>query len=217
MRKSPILKEYVAYTVKDADGIPASVFYVPTGACNLNCYQCHNKNSRFKPEFFTVEELKEELLKLKALGVELFIVSGGEPMLFADSIPYSIFTEVLPLRIDTNGLLYEKVKLVSTFVQGFAVDIKIPVRNSYTPEEIERFTEILFWNQTPRFSVGEYAERVRKTLEYLAEKQFPFTLTRTVKYPLLKEEEIEEIKEYAKQLGLKHQVNPFYKIKEEVQ
>lgn len=216
MRKTPILKEYVSYTLKDADGIPASVFYVPVSACNLNCFHCHNRKVRFKPQFFTVEELTEELKKLKMLGVELFIVSGGEPMLFQERIPYSVFREFLPLRVDTNGVLYRKVELTAPFVDGFAVDVKVPIRSKYTPEEIKRFTEILFWNQTPLFSVGEYAERLRKTLEFLAEKKLPYTLTRTVRYPLLKDEEVEEIKEFVKGLGLKHQVNPFYYTEEGV-
>jgi len=87
---------------------------VPPAICNLNCYHCHNRNSEYKLEFFTVEELTQTLSKLKMLGVEAFIISGGEPLLVWDKIPFSIFAEVGPTRVDTNGLLPERVKFINS-------------------------------------------------------------------------------------------------------
>ena len=214
IRKTPILKQYVPYTIKDADGIPASVFYVPPVICNLNCYHCHNKNSNYGNYFFTVEELEKEFDKLILLGIEAFIISGGEPLLIKDKIPFSIFSEARPTRVDTNGTLPDAVKQISPFAQGFAVDVKIPVREKYSEEEKERYQKILYWGKAPLLSVEEYAARVKETLFYLAENPMPLNLTRTVKYPLLKEEEVEEIREFVSELKLKHQVNPFYPIEE---
>ncbi|WP_297445812.1 radical SAM protein [Desulfurobacterium sp.] len=213
-KRTVILKDYIPYTVKDAE-VPSAVFYIPFKCCNLNCYHCHNKNTYYSygsERFFTLKELANELEKLEKLGIELFIISGGEPLMLIDDVPILQFRQRKPVRIDTNGLLYGKVKEVADFVDGFAVDVKVPIRGKYTVEEIKRYTKVLFWNQTPKFSVGEYAYRVRKTLEFLAEKQLPFTITRTVRYPLLKEEEIEEIRETVTAYGLEHQVNPFYPV-----
>ena len=80
--ETPFLKVEIPTTFKDHPGIFSAVLYTKIHQCNLNCYQCHNRHYfKGEEEFFTEGELREKLKMLKLLGVELVIVSGGEPTL----------------------------------------------------------------------------------------------------------------------------------------
>ena len=218
--ETPFLKVDLPTTFNDHPGVFSALLYTKIHQCNLNCYQCHNRHSfKGKEEFFTREELKEKLKMLKLLGAQLIIVSGGEPTLernLEEGLEL-IKEEGFPVRIDTNGTLPKRVEELAKkmLIDGVALDVKIPLLPEYTPHQLERFKRILFSSEGLAPSkVYEYVQRVKMTIEVIKRYSLPYTLLRTVRYPLLKEEEISLIKESLKSLPYPHQVNPFYPVEE---
>ncbi len=217
---TPFLKVGTPTTFKDHPNTFSALLYTQINKCNLNCYQCHNRR-HFKGEekFLKEEELKEKLSMLKLLGVELIIVSGGEPTL-EENLEKGleiIKRENFPIRLDTNGTNPKKVeKLIKEgLIDGIALDLKIPLKSEYTPSELKRFKRILFSSESlDDLKVYEYANKLKLTLSLIKEYTLPYNILRTVKYPLLKEEEIEGIKRGVKSLPCPYQVNPFYSVEE---
>ncbi|MEO2068496.1 MAG: radical SAM protein [Desulfurobacteriaceae bacterium] len=218
MGGSPFLDVDIPITFQDHPGIQSALLYTEIHLCNLNCFKCHNRASyKEKTAKLSYEELKEKLSMLKLLGVELIIISGGEPTLEKDleNGLKVIKSFGFPVRVDTNGTNPDVVeKLIkSELVDGFAVDVKIPIKNEYTPLELERFKTILFSDfQLDDAVVYEYANKLRITIDIIKRYSLPYTLFRTVDYPLLKNEDKEAIKEVLK--SLPHQFNPFYNVEE---
>jgi len=218
MALSPFLKLDIPVTFKDHPGVQSAVLYTDINLCNLNCFQCHNRHAYSgKEERFTHEELREKLSMLKLLGVELIIVSGGEPTLEENlEEGLRLIKELgFPVRVDTNGTNPEVVErlIEKRLVDGFAVDVKIPLKGEYTPSELQRFKRILFSDDgVPDEAVYEYANRLRITINTIRRYSLPFTLFRTVIYPLLTKEDRVLISEELK--SLPHQFNPFYPVEE---
>lgn len=216
--ETPFLKVEIPTTFKDHPGVFSAVLYTKIHQCNLNCYQCHNRHYfKGEEEFFTERELREKLKMLKLLGVELVIVSGGEPTL-EDRLEEGlrvIKEENFPVRVDTNGTRPERVeKLIENrLIDGLAVDVKIPLLDDYTPDQLKRFMRILFSREDLEPSaVYNYSKKLRITIEIIKRYPLPYTIFRTVKYPLLTESEIELIRKELK--SSPHQVNPFYPVEE---
>ncbi len=216
--ETPFLKVEIPTTFKDHPGVFSAVLYTKIHQCNLNCYQCHNRRYfKGEEEFFTERELREKLKMLKLLGVELVIVSGGEPTL-EDRLEEGlrvIKEENFPVRVDTNGTCPERVeKLIENrLIDGLAVDVKIPLLDDYTPDQLKRFMRILFSREDLEPSaVYNYSKKLRITIEIIKRYPLPYTIFRTVKYPLLTESEIELIRKELK--SFPHQVNPFYPVEE---
>ena len=222
MPLSPFLDVDIPVTFKDQPGVQSAVLYTHIPLCNLECFQCHNK-AAFDGQgtFLSYEKLLEKLDKLKLLGVELIIVSGGEPLLEKRLIEGVEFIKIegFSVRIDTNGTLPDKVEQLTgeKVADGFALDIKIPIKNEYYEEEIIRFNEILFSKKEKnRKNVKFYAEEIKKSVKKIKEfaiaNDFQYTILRTVKYPLLTEKDVGEIKKFAKETGIPFQLNPFYPV-----
>ena len=118
-----------------------------------------------------------------------------------------------PVRIDTNGTLPERMEelIKKELADGFALDIKIPLKNEYSEEELKRFKKILFSREdVSDEKFWNYVNSVRESLELLKKHSLPYNIHRTVRYPLLTESDLELIKNQVK--FLPHQVNPFYDV-----
>jgi pyruvate formate lyase activating enzyme len=221
MKFSPFLKVEVPITFKDQPGVQSALFYTDIRVCNLNCYHCHNRSSyRGNGEKYTYEELSEKLEMLKLLGVELIIISGGEPTLEKDLKEGLRFLKEkgFKVRIDTNGTNPEIIKelIEEELVDGFAVDIKIPLLENvgcYTLEQLRRFKTILYSDdKVPDEKIFNYVERVKQTKRIVEEGKLPYNVFRTVRYPFLTESELRFISENVK--SIPHQINPFYPVEE---
>ncbi len=221
MQFSPFLKVDIPITFKDQPGVQSALFYTDIRACNLNCYQCHNRISyKGNGEKYTYEELAEKLEMLKLLGVELIIISGGEPTLEKDLKKGLRFLRDAgcKIRIDTNGTNPNIVREITeeSLVDGFAVDIKIPLLESfecYTLEQLRRFKIILYSvSEVEDKKIFNYVERIKQTKQVVEEAQLPYNIFRTVRYPLLREDELKFISEYVD--SVPHQINPFCSVEE---
>ncbi len=218
MELSPFLSVDTPITFRDHPGVMSALLYTNFHLCNLNCYQCHNRHHfRGKPQYLSWRELSAKLSMFKALGVELVIVSGGEPTLeekIEEGLKF-LKEKGFPVRLDTNGTNPEKLeKLIENqLIDGVALDVKIPLLDEYTPYQLKRFKRVLFSREDLDDSaVYNYSKLVKLTIELIKRYSLPYTLLRTVEYPLLTKEDRAAIKEGLK--SLPHQFNPFYPVEE---
>ena len=104
-------------------------------------------------------------------------------------------------------LIEEKV------VDGFAVDVKIPIKDEYTPQELERFKTILFSkSDLDDAVVYDYSKKLKITIVIIRKYSLPYTIFRTVEYPLLSFQDKNQIRKLLE--SLPHQFNPFYPVEE---
>jgi len=173
--------------------------------CNFNCRQCHNyKIARGVFEEVPYEQLLWELEN--NFVVDMVIITGGEPTLHGEKLLNLVKLirekrKDLLIRIDSNGSKPEVIKLVSNYVDGFAIDIKAP------PFEKEKYE---FTIRT-KFNIDAFLASVKIAAE------LPYTIFRTVKYPWLTEEDLEKIRDFVKAYGggKPYYVNPFVEVVEE--
>ena len=112
----------------DYPGNISIVLYTP--GCNYNCFYCHNRN--------LIEDLNEkvsikEIMDLLSKRVDLIdavVISGGEPTLHYDLIPFLKKVKSLGYltKLDTNGSSPEVIKkcIEEDVVDYYAVDYKAP-------------------------------------------------------------------------------------------
>jgi len=215
---SPFLSVDTPITFRDQPGVMSALFYTNFHLCNLNCYHCHNRRHfKGKPKFMSYGELSSKLSMFKALGVELVIVSGGEPTLeekLEEGLSF-IKEHGFPVRLDTNGTNPERLErlIKNGLIDGIALDVKIPLLDEYTPSQLERFKRVLFSrDDVEDLAVLKYSRFIKQTIEIIKKYSLPFIILRTVEYPLLTEEDKRAIREELK--SLPHQFNPFYPVEE---
>lgn len=124
------LKGWVRTSLIDYPGHIACVLF--SGGCNLRCPPCHNADLVLRPgELPSVPE--EEVLKFlsrRAGRLDGVVLTGGEPTLQPDLLPFLRRLRALPLEIklDTNGFRPDVLNdaLEAGLVDYVAMDIKAP-------------------------------------------------------------------------------------------
>jgi len=206
-------------TFKDHPNVLSMVLY-PTFKCNLNCYHCHNREAR-SMSFPVMDDdtLQEKLEHALLLGVKWIIISGGEPTLCnIDTLVYYIqFIKSygFNIRIDSNGTNPEKIRQLIPHVDAFAIDIKIPIKESYTDDELRRYSTILFSIDSNHKGVLSYKEKLLDSIQMInASNVRNDTIYRTVEYPLLTQDDKNAINNFTKSLGIdeRHYWLPFQHI-----
>jgi len=195
-------------TLVDHDGKVALIVF--TRYCNFNCYGCHNMDFLRKGIGLVKCDEDDIIKSLHDPLYDMLIVSGGECTLNQDleeSLRYIKSHCSKPIRIDTNGTNFEFVKSLKDkrLVDGFAIDVKLaywelPYGDKKNIEKFEiitgtKYDDVMIHNILRSMDVAD---------------DMPYTLFRTVKYPILQEEEVRDIKIYmSKHYKSKHSVNPF--------
>ena len=107
---------------------PSLISWNLTKKCNLRCPHCYMEAGRKAEDELTTEECLELIGEMKALGTEMLILTGGEPLLRKDI--YEIARYASDQRIwvvmGTNGVLItDRVaeKMVACGVKGVGISI----------------------------------------------------------------------------------------------
>ena len=165
-------------TLVDYPGYMAAILF--TGSCNFRCPFCHNGrlvlSAKDEPvvsqaEIFSFLEKRRGMLD----GV---VVTGGEPTLNKDLIPFleSIKALGYKVKLDTNG--YRPDVLESALASGAVDYVAMDIKNSidmypataglcfFSPERIERSVDLLMAGNV------EYEFRTTVVKEHHSEENF---------------------------------------------
>ena len=128
---------FMPFTLSDYPGLPAAVVF--TQGCNFRCPFCHNGDllSAVRPQSQLIpEETVFELLKKRGGRLQGVVITGGEPTLQPDLIPFmqKIREHGCRVKLDTNGSRPEVLEELLPQVDYVAMDVK------FAPEEYEERT-----------------------------------------------------------------------------
>ena len=208
MDTTPFIQNHSMFSCGDHPGKVSMVSFTDVRSCNLKCKSCHNRETVNKTgevmNFLDSTSFEKDLSDGILLGSDLFVVSGGEPSLHYQAL-IPVIRSIkgrIPVRVDTNGQSPKAVVALLEFVDGFAVDIKIPLKLVYTGEDTQRFQEILGIED-----IENYRDNLIETIALV--DGMKFTLFRTVKYPDLLPEDIDCINDFVSRLKSKHYWNDY--------
>lgn len=154
-----------------------------TSGCNMRCPFCHNsslvnvdKNAVFIDENDILDFLKKRVGKLDGI-----CITGGEPLLQSDLIPFIKKVKELgfKVKLDTNGYLFDKLKeiLDLNIVDYVAMDIK----NSLTKYPLTAGLNSMI------------IENISKSIELLKSSNIDYEFRTTIVKELHNIEDIKEI------------------------
>ncbi|MBN1910605.1 MAG: 7-carboxy-7-deazaguanine synthase QueE [Pirellulales bacterium] len=154
--------------------------FVRTSGCNLRCGYCDTPYASWTPEGddVTVDEI---LRQVKEFGDEHVVLTGGEPMLFAELAPLSegLRQQGRHITVETSGTIYLPVECdlmsispkLSNSTPSLERDLRWPARHErarHMPEVIRRL--VAEYDYQVKFVVDRPADCL-EVEEYLA--QFP--------------------------------------------
>lgn len=118
---------------------PALISWNLTKKCNLRCPHCYMDAGRPAERELTTEECLELIDEMKALGTEMLILTGGEPLLRKDIYDIARYASAQGLWVvmGTNGVLItDEVaeKMIECGVKGVGISI-----DSLDPEKHNQF------------------------------------------------------------------------------
>jgi pyruvate formate lyase activating enzyme len=112
----------------DYPGLVSCVLFVP--GCNYNCFFCHNRSLIDGSHILLSPRYVEDFLQRRAGLLDGAVISGGEPTLQSDLIPFMGTLRCLgyKVKLDTNGSRPEVVEEILRLglCNYFAVDYKAP-------------------------------------------------------------------------------------------
>lgn len=122
----------------DYPGQPCAVVFTPH--CNMNCTYCHNDEILRGSVPLVLEEEVMAYLEKRAGTLRALTVSGGEPTLQQDLVPFIERVKALGylVKLDTNGMKPAVLQqlLLRGLVDYVAMDIKAP------PEKYDAVTRV---------------------------------------------------------------------------
>ena len=92
--------------------------------CNLNCNYCDTDFDTEKSNTYSTEELLNIVEKNK--DCHSISLTGGEPLLHTEFLKEFLPKCTLPIYLETNATLTEKLSEIIEFVEYVSADIKLP-------------------------------------------------------------------------------------------
>jgi pyruvate formate lyase activating enzyme len=149
----------------DYPGLISCVLFVP--GCNYNCFYCHNRSLIDGSHILLTPQYVTDFLQRRTGLLDGVVISGGEPTLQGDLIPFmqSVKGYGYKIKLDTNGSRPEVVEeiLSMRLCDYFAVDYKAPA---------ESYSNIC--------GQGTDAGKVIQTVQLLSEGDIPYEVRTTV-------------------------------------
>ncbi len=107
---------------------PSLISWNLTRACNLRCPHCYMEGGRKAENELSTDECLGLIDEMNALGTEMLILTGGEPLLRKDIYDIARYASGLGIWVvmGTNGVLITDevvAKMIECGVQGVAVSI----------------------------------------------------------------------------------------------
>lgn len=175
------LKGWVRTSLIDYPGRIACVLF--TGGCNFRCPPCHNADLVLRPEELPTlpEDEVWAYLSRRAGQVEGVVLTGGEPTLQPDLLPFLRRLRRFPLavKLDTNG--YRPEVLSAALEEGLLDDVAMDIKGP--PDKYGLLSG------RPDLDL----ERIRRSIALLRSSGLPHEFRTTVVPGLLVEEDIEAI------------------------
>ena len=165
----------------DWDGKISSVFFLPS--CNFRCPFCHNVALVLHPETeeTTPFERVEDYLKKQKTWIDGICITGGEPTLQPDLLPFLRQVQALGLdaKVDTNGYHPDVLEMLldAGLLDFVALDIKAP------PEKYPLLSGL------PDVDVAH----IEQSIALLKESAIPYEFRTTVVPGLLDANDVEAI------------------------
>ncbi|MFO8065445.1 MAG: anaerobic ribonucleoside-triphosphate reductase activating protein [Spirochaetota bacterium] len=162
-------------TLIDYPGEVAATLF--TAGCNLSCPYCHNPelvSGIVPPDFLTREQIMSFLRRRRGV-LGAVCITGGEPTMHADlpQLVADIHELGLKVKIDTNGTLPQHLEALD--VEYVAMDVKT------APSKYERV------------GMAEAAQRLRRSVEVLREKDAAYEFRTTVVPGIVDHGDVDEI------------------------
>lgn len=165
----------------DFPGKISSVLF--TQGCSMRCRFCHNPElvqSKKSSDFLFQEEEILGYLAQRRNMIEGVVLTGGEPTLQPDLIPFiqKVHSMGYSIKLDTNG--YQPTKLQEILQTGcveyVAMDVKAP---------------LALYNNVA--GVAIQTNLIQKSLQILLQSNLPYELRTTAVKPLLSLEDLKTI------------------------
>ncbi|EMS73473.1 anaerobic ribonucleoside-triphosphate reductase activating protein [Ruminiclostridium cellobioparum] len=170
----------VKSSLVDYPGMVSCVLFTP--GCNFDCFYCHNRSILEGTHEVLSAGYVESFLRRRAGLLDGVVISGGEPTLQPDLIPFirKIKKSGYKIKLDTNGSSPSTVKQIldNGFCDYFAVDYKAPAA---------KYEEIC--------GRGAGAGTVKETIQLLVDAGVDFEVRTTVIPQLGKDDLISMSKE----------------------
>jgi 7-carboxy-7-deazaguanine synthase len=92
--------------------------------CNIHCAYCDEPDFSHQKKNYTLAQVLEELAPLIAKKPHSISVTGGEPMLQTDAILEIAPHVDVPLYLETNATMPEKLDVLLPYISYYSVDYK---------------------------------------------------------------------------------------------
>ena len=191
-----MLRGYEPLSLCDWPGKVTAVLFF--GGCNLRCPTCHNARLAWEPQSLPPLDAGEVLKKIDQdkTWLDGLVITGGEPTILPglEQILSRLKEFDLPLKLDTNGLRPDVVKLVleKDLARVIAVDVKGP------------------WDKYPQLTGNKVSsQKAQECLEAIFDMAIKYPhcfMFRCTKVPDLTEDDLQIVRSYLPQgFSLKEQ------------
>lgn len=115
--------------------IGVSQIFLRFYGCNIHCAYCDEPDFSHQKKNYTKEQVLAELAPLVAKKPHSISITGGEPMLQTDALLEILPHLDIPIYLETNGTLPEKLDPLLPYVTYYSVD--------YKPGFLKEFTDFI--------------------------------------------------------------------------
>ena len=149
--------------------VPISVAFELTLGCNMRCMHCGSTAGNVRSNELTKKEWIDLSRKLKDIGTQLVVFTGGEPLLRKDwfEIGQNVKDLGMDLSIISNGFIIDE-RMISQFrkLDPYAVAISVDGANATTHDSIRQLK-------------GSH-KKCLEVLKLLTENDLPTTVVTTI-------------------------------------